>query len=265
MNVHSYEKLWLVAAMLLIVGFIATITYGSVGIGIAMIDDSQETIDPNEISDHEDFGDPGVEQVAENEYEAHVVARSFAFRPDPIEVPANSDVTFYVTSGDVIHSFSVVGTNVNTMVIPGEISSMTVEFDDPGEYGVICNEYCGSGHHGMESQIQVVPENEFDLTELAVEADESVAADGEVTLTATVTNGLVETHETTLEAEIGDETLEEEVTIDGSDSEAVTLTVDAATLGEGEHDWSVAVDGETERGDVTVGSDADTDTEGNDD
>ena len=170
MNIHTYEKLWLVAAMALIVLFIATVTYGSVGLGIAMISDSEETVDPNELADHPDFGDPGVEQVGDDEYEVYVVAEAFLFNPgsdnlglDPIEVPAGSEVTFHVTSRDVIHSFSLAGTNVNTMVIPGEVSTMTVEFDEPGEYGIICNEYCGTGHHDMEGTLIVTPEDEFEL------------------------------------------------------------------------------------------------------
>jgi cytochrome c oxidase subunit 2 len=163
MNIHTYEKFWLVASMVLIAGFILTITYGSVGLGIAMVDDSEPTINPENINDHPEFGDPGVERVGENEYVVHVVAVQFAYLPTDIEVPADSTVTFKLTSGDVIHSFSVVGTNANTMIIPGEIASITVEADDPGEYGIVCSEYCGSGHHDMEASLTVVPQDEFEL------------------------------------------------------------------------------------------------------
>ena len=163
MNIHTYEKLWLAAAMALIVGFILTITYGSVGLGIAMIDDSEDTIDANNVGEHPGFADPGVEQVGENEYEVHVIAVQFAYFPNQIEVPENSTVTFYVTSEDVIHSFSIVDTNANMMVIPGEISTMTIETEEPGEYGILCNEYCGAGHHDMEGLLIVQPEDEFEL------------------------------------------------------------------------------------------------------
>lgn len=163
MHVHTYEKLWLLASIVLIVGFIATITYGSVGLGIAMISDDAETIDPTALGDDPRFDDPRVEHIQGNEYEAYVVARQFIFEPDPIEVPANSEVTLYVTSPDVIHGLQIVGTNVNTMVIPGEVAKLTVEFDEPGEYGILCNEYCGDGHHGMEGMIIVHPEDEFEL------------------------------------------------------------------------------------------------------
>ncbi len=163
MNVHTYEKVWLGAAMVLIVFFIASVTYGAIGAGVAMVDDSEETIDPDTLGEDDRFGDPRVEQVGDDEYEVYAVARTFVFQPDPIEVPEDSTVTFYITSGDVIHSFSVVGTNANVMVIPGEVATMTVEVDEPGEYGIVCNEYCGPGHHDMEGLLVVQPEDEFEL------------------------------------------------------------------------------------------------------
>ena len=161
MNIHTYEKFWLAAAMALIVGFILTITYGTVGIGVAMVDDSEETIDPENLNEHPDFSSPGVEQVGENEYDVYVQVVQFAFLPAEVEVPADSTVNLHLTSRDVIHSYSVVGTNANTMVIPGEIAEVTFEVDGPREYGVICTEYCGGGHHDMEGKLTVVPEDEF--------------------------------------------------------------------------------------------------------
>lgn len=252
MNIHTYEKVWLIAALVLIVGFIATVTYGSVGLGIAMVDDSEETIEPSELNEDERFADPRVEQVGENEYEAYVVAQTFMFSPDPIEVPAGSEVTFYVTARDVIHSFSVVGTNINTMVIPGEIATMTVEFDEPGEYGVVCNEYCGSGHHNMEGQLHVVEEDEFDMTELSVEADDEVETGDEATIDVTVENRMLEDLETTVVLKTGDETFEEDVTVAGGELEETTFTVDSSDLGEGDHDWTVTVDDYEESGTLTV-------------
>jgi len=95
-------------------------------------------------------------------YAAYVVARQFTFQPDPIVVPANSTVTFYVTSADVIHGFEVVGTNANAMVVPGEVSELTVKVEEPQEYGLICNEYCGAGHHVMEGKVNVVSQAEYE-------------------------------------------------------------------------------------------------------
>ena len=171
MHIHRYEKLWLGLSILLIIGFIATITYGAVGAGVTMIDNG-ETLNPNDLGDHPQFGDPGVEQVGPNEYDVYIVAQQFVFRPGttiagqpPVTVPANSTVNFYITSADVIHGFNIVGTNANTMAIPGEVAEVTVEVGGPQEYGIVCHEYCGQGHHNMEGLMQVVPEDEYNGSE----------------------------------------------------------------------------------------------------
>jgi cytochrome c oxidase subunit 2 len=164
MHVHNYEKLWLGLSMLLIVAFIGTVTYGAVGAGVDMVGNG-ETVNPETLADHPDFGDPGVEQVGPDEYEVHVVARQFFFQPgtnEPITVPEDSTVTVHVTSGDVIHGFSVPGTNANTMVIPGEVATITVDVDEPRTYGLVCHEYCGAAHHEMAGTLEVVPEGEFE-------------------------------------------------------------------------------------------------------
>ncbi len=46
------------------------------------------------------------------------------------------------------------------------MATITVEFDDPGQYGLVCNEYCGSGHHTMEGSLEVVPPGQFNKSEV---------------------------------------------------------------------------------------------------
>ena len=161
MHIHAYEKLWLACSIVLILLLIGSVTYGAVGPGVAMVADSEQQIDATALDEDDRFAEPRVERVGENRYEAYVVAFQFGFQPDPIVVPENSTVTLQITSRDVIHGFEVVGTNANTMVVPGEVSEITVEVGEPQEYGILCNEYCGAGHHAMEGKLHVVPEEEF--------------------------------------------------------------------------------------------------------
>jgi cytochrome c oxidase subunit 2 len=169
MEIHPYEKAWLGVSMLLIVAWIGTIVFGAVGLGIQMVDDSGGTVDPALIADGdydavENFEEPGV-RTTDDGVEVYVVSAKFAFQPgtsEPIEVPADRPVTFHVTSSDVTHGFEIPGTNVNTMVIPGQVAELTVEFDEARQYGIVCNEYCGAGHHGMEGSIRVVQPSEFE-------------------------------------------------------------------------------------------------------
>jgi cytochrome c oxidase subunit 2 len=167
MEIHRFEKAWLVASLVLIVAWIATVTYGAVGPGVAMIDDSGGTVE-NAASPAEspNFREPGVYAAeGENHYDVYVQAQQFLFQPgtsQPIRVPAGSTVTLHVTSSDVVHGFQLPGTNVNTMAIPGQVAVATVRFEEPAEYDILCNEYCGAGHHTMTGRLVVVPPSEFE-------------------------------------------------------------------------------------------------------
>lgn len=177
MNIHNYEKIWLMAAILLIVGFISTVTYGATAVGVDMISDDGGTVNASALDEDPRFSEPRVEQVGDNEYEAYVIAQQFIFRPDPITVPANSTVTFFVTSPDVIHGFEIVGTNANAMVVPGQVTELTVNFNEPGEYGLLCHEYCGAGHHTMEGSVVVQPQDEFNQSDAANQSGEATQSD----------------------------------------------------------------------------------------
>jgi len=166
MEIHRFETLWTAASLVLIVAFIGTVTYGAVVAGVAMVGDSG-TVDANALDSHPEFGDPGVRSVTEDgerRADVYVVAKQFLFDPgtsSPIRVPADTEVTFHVTSSDVTHGFALPGTNVNTMVIPGQVTEVTVEFEETREYGIVCHEYCGAGHHDMAGTVQVVPRSQF--------------------------------------------------------------------------------------------------------
>ena len=68
------------------------------------------------------FDHPGLHKLADGAYEVYYIARIFSFTPQHLEVPVGSRVTFYVTSADVEHGFSVPETGVNTMVTPGWVT-----------------------------------------------------------------------------------------------------------------------------------------------
>jgi cytochrome c oxidase subunit 2 len=78
----------------------------------------------------------------------------FQFRPSVIRVPTGP-VRFRMTSPDVIHGFQIVGTNANVTVTPGYVSEFSINFDAPGEYLIVCNEFCGLSHHLMQGKLIV--------------------------------------------------------------------------------------------------------------
>jgi heme/copper-type cytochrome/quinol oxidase subunit 2 len=62
-------------------------------------------------------------------------------------------VHFWITSKDVVHGFFIPRANVNVMVLPGQIAHVEARFDRPGEYPIICHEYCGIAHHAMAGKV----------------------------------------------------------------------------------------------------------------
>lgn len=130
-------------------------------LGVAAIHDGivppshLQTIDPTKVAETPPFDNPRVRKVGANAYEAYIIARIFSFTPSTITVPAGSSVTFYATSPDVVHGFFIPNTPVNMMVVPGWVSDETHEFKTRGTYLLLCNEYCGSGHHFMFGKVEV--------------------------------------------------------------------------------------------------------------
>ena len=154
MNVHGYERFWMWSAGGIILVFLGITTFAAVSQG-RLPPSHVETIDPQNVFTDPRFAQPGVATNADGGVTATIVALTFAFVPNDIRVPANVPVTFRLTSVDVVHGFQIVGTNGNTMVVPGYVSQFTTTFETPGEYLVTCNEFCGLGHHGMFATIIV--------------------------------------------------------------------------------------------------------------
>lgn len=154
MHLHKYEKIWLSLGILTLIIFLTMVGVSAFVQGNHP-PSSLATINPDMVDQTPPFDNPGIRQIGENEYEAHMVTAAFAFYPNKISVPAGSTVHFKVVTKDVIHGFSVAGTNINMMVEPGYVSSYTATLDKPGEYLILCNEYCGTGHHLMHARLEV--------------------------------------------------------------------------------------------------------------
>lgn len=154
MKVHVYEKAFLWVGALMLVAFGAALVYTSVAMGIHL-PGAEARVDPTALGSEPPFDDPGVREVGPNRYEVVMIGRVWAFEPSEIRVPAGAEVTFYATSADVIHGVHVEDSRVNMMLIPGQVARNTYTFEEPGEYLMVCHEYCGAGHHGMYGTVIV--------------------------------------------------------------------------------------------------------------
>ena len=155
MKVDLYERIWMYIVVVMLALFFTSTAIAAVKGGIHP-PSHVETIDPKTVFTDPRFTPQGVSVDLQGHVHARLIGMMFAWLPATMTIPAATPVTFHVTSMDVQHGFQIVGTNGQTMVLPGYVSQFTTEFD-PGEYLVACNEYCGVGHHTMASRIRVVP------------------------------------------------------------------------------------------------------------
>jgi cytochrome c oxidase subunit 2 len=152
-RIDLYEKIWMGLGGAMIVVFLAVMVAITAGQAVHPPSHS-ETIDPKAVWDDPRFAEPGV-TLGEHGAQVTLVSQMFAFIPPEVTVPPNVPVTFRITSTDVIHGFEIVGTNANATVVPGYVSQFTVTFAEPGEHLIVCNEFCGLGHHGMYGKLIV--------------------------------------------------------------------------------------------------------------
>lgn len=155
-HVNRYERVWLTFGLAILALFLAIITATALLEGLVP-PSSGTIIDPTKVSSTPPFDKPGLHQVGPGQYEAYYVAHVFAFNPPRIQVPKGSRVTFFVTTPDVTHGFSIPLTGVNLEIVPGYVASVAQTFRNPGTYLIVCNEYCGSGHQFMSAQVVVTP------------------------------------------------------------------------------------------------------------
>ncbi|HXV85548.1 MAG TPA: cytochrome c oxidase subunit II [Gemmatimonadales bacterium] len=156
MRVHPYERFWMWAALAIIVLFLGTMAVGLLGQGLQP-PSHVETIDPGGVWSDVRFAERGVSSHPDGSVTVTGLSMMFAFQPAEIRVPVGRRVTFRLTSADVTHGFQIVGTNGNAMVVPGYVTQFTTVFPQAGEYLIVCNEYCGLGHHAMMGKLIVEP------------------------------------------------------------------------------------------------------------
>lgn len=160
MNMHKYEKVWLLFGTGTLLVFLVVVGISAFYMG-NQPPSCAVTIDPARVDQIEPFNAPGLKQIGDNEYQLTIVTSAFNFdvgnAEKLVKIPKGATVHFTVTTKDVVHGFELVGTNVNMMLEPGYISTYTNTFEKPGEFTLLCNEYCGTGHHMMAATIEVTP------------------------------------------------------------------------------------------------------------
>ena len=112
----------------------------------------------------EEQGIPVVKSPAGTD--VYLLARLWQWWP-VLELEKGVSYRIHLSSLDWMHGFSLQPTNVNISVYPGIEHIISLTPTESGEFGIVCNEFCGIGHHTMTGKIVV--------TEKKAEAEQRLA------------------------------------------------------------------------------------------
>lgn len=100
----------------------------------------------------EEEGIPVVAPPANSD--VYVMGSTFQWYPI-LKLKKGTQYKFHISSIDVQHGFSIQPVNINMQISPGYESVVKVTPTETGTFGIVCNEYCGLGHHTMLGKIVV--------------------------------------------------------------------------------------------------------------
>ena len=72
-----------------------------------------------------------------------------------LELQKGESYRLHLSSIDWQHGFSLQPVNINLQIVPGYEMVINITPDQAGDYAIVCNEYCGIGHHTMLGKIIV--------------------------------------------------------------------------------------------------------------
>jgi cytochrome c oxidase subunit 2 len=100
-----------------------------------------------------------------------IEAKEFAYSPGEITLRKGEPVILRLTTEDRTHGFAVLPSaklrkvlqtthlkplKIDAEIVPGKVTDIAVRPTASGEYLVICDHYCGTGHGAMKMKLTVV-------------------------------------------------------------------------------------------------------------
>ncbi|MBF0093395.1 MAG: cytochrome C oxidase subunit II [Alphaproteobacteria bacterium] len=87
--------------------------------------------------------------------DAYMLGRTYEWWPI-LELVKGQSYRLHLSSMDMMHGFSLQPVNINIQVHPDYEHVLTLTPTTSGEFTIVCNEFCGIGHHVMTGKIRVV-------------------------------------------------------------------------------------------------------------
>ena len=84
-----------------------------------------------------------------------IEARKFRFAPNVIEVKKGEDAVLELTAVDFPHGFSLPDFKIRADLIMDKPVRVKLKPDKEGQFGFLCDNFCGSGHEEMAGTLIV--------------------------------------------------------------------------------------------------------------
>lgn len=86
--------------------------------------------------------------------DAYLIGRMWQWYP-ALRLRVGETYRIHLSALDLQHGFSLQPLNMNFQAVPGYDHVLTLTPTSKGEYTIVCNEFCGIGHHAMTGKIFV--------------------------------------------------------------------------------------------------------------
>ena len=155
--VSWYERVWL------IISVCSAVVLFAVMVGWSWVGDQNQigttyrtspTQFQDKLSEYQQAGTRTKQGLRPEGEDVYIGAQQFAFQGLPVVLEAGKEYQFHMSSLDVQHGFSVrpedaLSKQMTLQFLPGYEWVLPMEFEEPGTYHVVCNEFCGVGHRVM--------------------------------------------------------------------------------------------------------------------
>lgn len=86
--------------------------------------------------------------------DAYLIGKNWEWYP-VLKLRKDVEYRLHVSSFDYQHGFCLLPMNMNFHIMPGYDHVITLTPTETGQFTIICNEFCGAGHHSMTGLIIV--------------------------------------------------------------------------------------------------------------
>jgi cytochrome c oxidase subunit 2 len=85
-----------------------------------------------------------------------ISAKKFQFTPSEITLKKGEPVILRMTSTDRVHGFMSKPFKIDTDIPPDKTTDVAITPETAGNFTIICDHYCGTGHSNMKMKVNVV-------------------------------------------------------------------------------------------------------------